>query len=89
MENQYLKQTSPGKGSINEEEGFDMEHWNKAKNRFRPENSHKAQTKFDLFKSNQQNLYRPEYVEAEINDNKNEKIWSLMGKYQGRDTESI
>lgn len=63
--------------------------FNEKKNRFRPENTHKAKTKFDLFKSNQQNLYRPEYVEDEINDNMNEKIWELMGKYQGRDAESI
>jgi hypothetical protein len=28
-------------------------------------------------------------VEDEINDNKNEKIWELMGKYQGRDIPSI
>ncbi len=59
------------------------------KKRFRPENQHKAKTKFDLFKARQQNLYRPEYVEDEINDNKNEKIWELMGKYQGRDIPSI
>ena len=34
-------------------------------------------------------MFRPEYVEDEINDNKNEKIWELMGQYQGRDKESI
>lgn len=34
-------------------------------------------------------MIQPEYVEDEINDNKNEKIWELMGKYQGRDIPSI
>jgi hypothetical protein len=57
--------------------------------RFRPEHQHKPKTKFDLFKSREQGLFRPEYVEDEINDNKNEKIWELMGQYQGRDKESI
>lgn len=28
-------------------------------------------------------------MQDEINDNKNEKIWELMGKYQGRDLQSI
>ena len=63
--------------------------FNRKKKRFVPENQHKAQTKFDLFKSTNQSLFRPEYVEDEINDNKNEKIWELMGKYEGRDAKSI
>ena len=28
-------------------------------------------------------------MEDEINDNKNERIWELMCKYQGRDAQSI
>ena len=40
-----------------------------------------AKSRFELQKDKGQHLYRPEYLEDEINDFKNEKMWELMGKY--------
>ncbi len=42
-----------------------------------------------MFRASKRDLYRPEYVQDEFNDIENERIWELMGKYQGRDNESI
>ena len=79
------------KSSVSQVDESELEaQYNKQKKkRFRPENTHIAKSRFELQKDATTNLYRPEYVEDEINDCKNERIWEIMGKYQGRDSKTI